>query len=360
MKIGEFFLDLFVDAGKGELTVSNLVSSMGKLEVATVGEIAVLFELAQRLAAITDHSIQAAMGFRDYETATGASTDALQAWEAAARQVGISNTTVQSSMEGISGSIQGMLSGVDSNKLANLGRAFGISLKGITADKPEELLRRIRESEQFQSSSNAFKDFWLKSAGLDQMRNVLIKGKGGISDREFLQAVSDAGKISKADAEKYVKMKTDLVAIEDLVTRIGRTITGWFSDDVIAVLNKEIESLRVIADFIDKGAERKAELDQQREVQHKFEVLHPEVKRKRELNDLMQNIPYPVRIPENAIGPIRPTTPSSVNKTINIKPQITNKVNGTKLSKSELLETLNEHSLHVSNMIAGQLNNATT
>ena len=52
--VGEFFLNINVDAGKGELTLSGLVTQMGELEVASVGEIAVLAELALKIAEVTE------------------------------------------------------------------------------------------------------------------------------------------------------------------------------------------------------------------------------------------------------------------------------------------------------------------
>lgn len=255
MKIGEFVIDLFVDAAKGELTIGNLVKSMGDLQVASVGEIAILTALADRLVAVTQASMKSAFGFEEYAASTGASTDALQKWQAAAKMVGISNEDVASSLGMISQGLAGLPYGKQT-PLLNLLHPLGITLDELKSYTPEKLLERVRESPAFKKMGEAEQRLILSEAGLARMQRVLMKGEHGVSDKEFAQFIRDAGVMSKRDIAEFGKMHKDFLTIEALATRIGRTVATWFSGPTITFLEKQISAMREIADFIESKEEK--------------------------------------------------------------------------------------------------------
>lgn len=250
MKIGEFFISLFVDAGQGELTINNLVSSMGELEVASVGEVAILFELANKLAMMTDMSIKAAMGFHDYSVATGASTDALQKWQAAAAHVNISGEAVASTMEKISSNLAGIKFG-HPGQLANLIQPLRMSLMGLDAEHPERLLERIRTSPEFQRMSQASQKYVLDQAGLGSLLAVLTRHHGGVSDADFKRFVREAGAMPSSDIDKFVRIKSEFTSIWELTKRIQQVIASWTTGPLLDWLTTIRSGMTKVAEAID-------------------------------------------------------------------------------------------------------------
>lgn len=251
MKIGEFFISLFVDAGKGELTVGNLVQSMGALEVATVGEIAALFALANKLATITDLSIKSALGFEAYASATGASTKALQEWQAVGAHVGITGETVASSLAAISQGLVGLKKFGENSPLANLLQPLHMSLEKYKNEKPEKLLEDIRNNPFFQQMDAATKVFVLQKAGIAGMLRALSKGEGGVSDENFNRFISEAGAMPKSDIDRYQEINSQFVSVWEITKRIQQVIASWFSKELLTTLNFVVGALHTIAEFID-------------------------------------------------------------------------------------------------------------
>src|ERR1035437_9274715 len=88
MKLGQFFVEIAVDAEKGQLTVGDLIKKFGMLEAATLGEIGALLELAQGFAAIVEHSMGVAKGLSTISTETGINIVSLQKWGQVAEEAG--------------------------------------------------------------------------------------------------------------------------------------------------------------------------------------------------------------------------------------------------------------------------------
>ena len=252
MKIGEFVLDLFVDATKGELTVGNLIKSIGSLSVVSVGQIAILQALADRLVAVSQAAMHTAESLTQYASATGGSTEQLERWQAAGRMVGATNEDVASSLASITAGLTGLKFG-DSSPLLNLTKPLSMSLKELKDYKPEQLLEKIRNNPFFKAMSSSEQRYVLDKAGLGRMHRLLTNREGGISDKEFAQFAKDAGHMSKADVHQFEKMARQFQTIEDLANRIGLVVAGWFAPATMAFLQKEIQALREIADYLEKA-----------------------------------------------------------------------------------------------------------
>lgn len=249
---GEFFLNLVVDAGKGELTLGNLVSSMGELEVASVGEIAILQQLAKSLEKITDAAIKNAIGFTDYASATGASTEELQKWQNAARHVNVSASTTESVLRRISHDLAtGALSG-DFGGLKNLSMLFTrahISLQDFKKEKPEELLNAIRRSAYFQGLPNATQEAILSQSDLAPMLNALRTSM--LTAEEFKKFAEEGEIMPKESIKKWMEIHSEFTSIAEISERIGGVVAHWFSDDLQDSLKMTIKLLGQAADLID-------------------------------------------------------------------------------------------------------------
>lgn len=254
--IGELFIDLVVDAGKSELTVGNLVKSMGELEVASVGEIAVLAELASKLAQITDAQIKSALGLHQYTAETGASTQALQEWESAARHTAAGAGVVKPALLSISEQLEdiqrfGEGSHAPIRNLVNVLR--DVSFSGLDPKHPEQLLERIRKSNIFQKMTPADQFGALRHAGLGDLLEL-----EQMSQAKFLQYKKETVPMSDREIEKYRTIFDSMASIEAVAANIKRLIADWASDSTIAFLNKtlklfqlELDSLKAIKEYYD-------------------------------------------------------------------------------------------------------------
>lgn len=251
MRIGEFFIDLVVDAAKGELTIKNLVTSMGALEVVSVGEIAVLQELAKKLAEIAAMSLASAMHLNEFNFATGASTKELERWSSAATHVGVSGDKVSDSMQGITKSLAGLKVTGSAGSLANLGQMLGIDLTKFDQTKPEKLLSSIRENKLFMARTVAEQGVVLASAGLEPLLRLLTKHRGGLSNAEFNKFAAEMGVTPQVDLETYHQTEHAFASIENASTRIKKVIGSWFSKDMLTTLNTLSFVLGKLAAFMD-------------------------------------------------------------------------------------------------------------
>lgn len=124
--IGEFYVSLFVDAAEGGLTVGNLVQGFGQLEIATLGEIALLWELGTMLARVTDAGIKASLGFEQFTMHTGLSAQELQHWQIVAEQSHASAQDVTGSVENLTKHLANLAIGIPDASLGAL-QQLGIS-----------------------------------------------------------------------------------------------------------------------------------------------------------------------------------------------------------------------------------------
>ena len=85
-KVGEFFIDLVVDAATGNLSVKQLTSAIGELEVASLGTAFGIEKVVEKLARLAEASIDAATEFINFTATTGGSWQELQKWQLAAKK----------------------------------------------------------------------------------------------------------------------------------------------------------------------------------------------------------------------------------------------------------------------------------
>lgn len=244
MKLGEFFIDLVVDSSKGELTVGNLVGKMGELEVATVGEIGVLVELANKMAGFTDSAIKASLGLKDYNTLTGGSTMELQKWVRVAEHTQISGDAVTSTFKSLSASIAEMQM-TGKGKLLPLAERLGISLAGKDAG---QILEAIRKSREFQKLPNAQKTLLLGEVGIDPMMARVLE----LTSKQFNEIGDQFAGISKKGQEQFFKMSTMLTDISHGAHQVAIDIAEWDAGPILKGLKAVLETLNSIKAWFDE------------------------------------------------------------------------------------------------------------
>lgn len=242
MKLGEFFIDLIVDSSKGELTVSDLVTKMGELEVATIGAVGALFQIGAKLAGFTDISIKTALGLEEYATLTGESTDALQRWQRVAAHANVSGEAVSKTFMGLSSSIAAMNRGGGTGRLQPLIDILGINPSGKS---PEQILQFIQHSKRFAALSNKAKTDLLEAAGIAPMLANVFK----LSSTEFEKQGGLVEGMSKESVDKFSNIAGVLADISSIAKQIAMDIATWDAGPLLGVLNKIIEAFKAIKEY---------------------------------------------------------------------------------------------------------------
>lgn len=243
MKIGEFFISLLVDADQGKLTISGLITSMGQLEAATVGELGVLFELAQGLGRLTEVSVKNALGYKYLTATTNESVESFQKWSIAAGQAGIEGSKIAPVMKSLNDQLEAGKRGEGFGNLIVLSRLFGIDLSKLR--DANDLFVKMRASQKFQEMPAPTKAFWLRSAGLPDFLTPLFDVKT-LPDKKIKEALASIGGVmNKDEMDRFVTIGTQFTLIEEQTKRIGEEIANWISPSVISGLNATIAVLKM-------------------------------------------------------------------------------------------------------------------
>lgn len=253
--VGEFFIDLVVNASNGELTLGNLVKSMGDLEVASVGEIAILAELANKLTAITKASIESAIGLKDYSSSTGASTLELQKWQNAAQHVNVDINTMRHALEGVSHNLAAGKLG-NFGALANLSyilKQSKLSLQDFKAEQPEKLLEALRKSEFFQKLPEGEQFKFLSESGLGAIQAALQLKR--MSEDQFKTWSEEGPLLREDEIKKWDDVNSSLISVREISSKIKEIIAGWFSEDMQAGLLMTTKLLGAAANAMDPTKE---------------------------------------------------------------------------------------------------------
>lgn len=100
-KVGEFFIDLAVDAATGNLSVKQLVSALGELEVASVTSVGILAKIGDSLWNLAKAATGTAVEMSDLRDITGIDTTLAQQWEKAAQRINVHAGSIVASIHGV-------------------------------------------------------------------------------------------------------------------------------------------------------------------------------------------------------------------------------------------------------------------
>ena len=267
MKLGEFFLSIAVDATTGELTIKNLISSMGDLEAITVANIGVLFEMANALAQIVTSNISAALNLDKTTQSIDTSSEAIQRWQHVAKMTGLSGE-----VESVTQALKTATSWVEKLKLHGLAglppdaikklRFFGID--PMQLKDADDLMRKLRESVQSGTINGVrvTKDAMhamLQTLGSEFSDSQRVFEESG---EKFNFAWKHTPIITPKDMADAEAITAQMDHIEDRATAIGHRIFRWSApllekllDTMDSVLT-HLENLR-----IHSQSDQKAHLD---------------------------------------------------------------------------------------------------
>lgn len=236
--IGEFFISIGIDAADGVLTVGNLAQQFGALEIATVAEIGLLYEMGILLARVTDEGIKASLGFEQFTMHTGLSAQELQKWQIVAEQAHASAQDVAGSAENLTKHLANLAIGIPDSSLASLQQlgisAFGAGGKLKTAF---DILGEVRERLGVITHDAGQQERILAGLGISpNLRETLL-----LSQDRFDGLAGAAHGMTKEQEAAFDGMRQGLVRIHLLAQDIGRDIGSWFAE-----LDKHTGALKTI------------------------------------------------------------------------------------------------------------------
>ncbi len=254
MKLGEFVIDLFVNAAEGSLTVSKLVSTMGELEVSTLGEIGLLWEMAVRLADVTDSSIKTSLSLQNFVTATGLSTQGLQEFQRVALLTGASSDAAQSGIMNLTKGLEDIREGKPSGvyrALTFLGIGAVDSAGQIKS--AYQIIQDLEHSSVFKNLSAPVRTARMQDLGLDpSLARALL-----LSDEQRKALSGEAYGFSDSQQKQFLALYEQMIRMEMKAKDIGITIAAWISPGVASAFKDVGDAL----DHIDKVLHGDEKLD---------------------------------------------------------------------------------------------------
>lgn len=233
MKLAEFFIDLVVNAAGGEMTVKNLVSSFGDLEVAGAAELMILDKLAVAFVDLTSKAVDAAIGFQMFETQSGRSSTTLQRWQLMAEQANVSADAVKNSVLALE---RGMAE-------ISLGRGntgpfqmLGIDPRGKDAFRILNELRSALRS----VPNQAMKVNLLQQMGIDPSMLQLLE----LTNQQLAEFAQTSSGMTQNQERQFLKLHLVVVQLAQVFRQMGYAIVSFFApamegalSDVLAMVN---------------------------------------------------------------------------------------------------------------------------
>lgn len=239
--IGEFFVSIGVDAAQGEITVGNLVQSFGELEIATLAEIGLLWEMGVALAKVVDEGMKASLGFEQFTMHTGLSAQELQKWQIIAQQSHASAEDVTSSVEALTKHLANLAVGIPDSALASL-QQLGISAFGAGGKLKDafQIFGEIQQRLGVISKDAGQQERILAGLGISpNLRETMLLAK------EQAEALAATAHGMNEDQEKsFDSMRQHFVNIGLIAKDIGIDIGAW-----VANIDKATGSMRALESF---------------------------------------------------------------------------------------------------------------
>lgn len=243
-KVGEFFLEMAVDAASGNLSVRQLMGALGELEVVGVGTVGILSKVAETLYGMAKAATDTAVELTELQQITGAEPRIVQQWEKAAVSIGAHTGSVVKSIQAVNTLMSHIASGGDIP--AEFGRIGLVPYKGQTAGgEPimktyQDLMTEIAKSSEYWKLSRERKETFLSGVmpGSDMASNYLM-----------LQAMH-SGKFRPQDFsgldQKQVEGLTDLRRKEnEVIGKLGDIfdkflLGGKALSDILGVISDKL------------------------------------------------------------------------------------------------------------------------
>jgi hypothetical protein len=234
-KIGEFFVDITVDAMSGNLSVRQLISAMGDLEAASLGGAIGITKAVDKFVDMAKGAMDAATGLEMLRALTGENTTTLQKWTKAAEATKIGADTVVTGLRGYQNLMAQMgRTGVPPDSIQRFFAITGVSVldaKGKARDYFEVL-------KDLADPSKGAK-FWAldKTMGGRAQTLTALQELGGdertmrllelMQSGEFGKAMGGAPVLSEKQIKDLAQVSRDFGQIGNLMQSITQNLMLW-------------------------------------------------------------------------------------------------------------------------------------
>ena len=230
MKVGEFFVDMGINASPGATTLKDFLGSMGKMRMSTLATIGALGTIGTYIMGTVDQASNAAVAFQKFSNQTGLSAQELQRWQIVAKQANVS-------ADAVAGSVKNLQSRLATVRLTGQGikpfQILGISPLGNAFDILTKLRARMGEV-----SPDVFSNL-IQEMGLDpSMVNVLK-----LSDKEFSNFVSTARGMTPEVENNVLKMTEAFNQLWLKIKDINYEIANMASGPITSILGAIVKEL---------------------------------------------------------------------------------------------------------------------
>lgn len=219
------------------MTVGELVKSMSMLEVATVGELALLAKLADTLASMTEAAIGASVGLTKLTETRDIDAKSLQEWGQVAAEHAVARDDMSASLAGMAKEITKLQYNQPSS-LRSLTDVMDIS--GIK-DVPDFLHRLFLAKEQLGKTPGGI-SFRLDQAGIASFWTPILEA----GEKAAAEAKRRAAVIGEHDIKTFDDIHKQQVMMNSEWTKLGNSIAIWTAPQLL----KDFQALREIAVFI--------------------------------------------------------------------------------------------------------------
>lgn len=211
-----------MNAGEGTLTLGQLISKMGELEAATVGELGVLFAFAEKLSGLTTAAIEHSVALEKIRLSTGMNVEELQKWTSIAEQAHVPGDTFTNTIVHMSESLAKLRLHIGGQELVSLANVLHLNLSSFDPSKPMELLKAIQNSPIFKGMKP-----WEKNAFLDTFGAKDILPFLNLTNSELEKFGEHTSVISRKGRQDFLEIATGLTSISIEAKAFGVEVAEW-------------------------------------------------------------------------------------------------------------------------------------
>lgn len=215
MKLGEFFVELLVDAGSGSLTVKDLIGKFGDLDAIATSVIGGLAVMGEKFAALADRAFDAAAGFELFTSQSGLSAQELQKWQIVAEQANVSAGAVTSSVMALQKNLAEIRMG--------RGNIAPFQILGITAQQSAfGVLSQLRERLRGMDRPTATN--LIAQMGLDPSMIQMLS----LSTKQFNEFARSVSGMSEVQERSFLRGKLAMTQFNQTARQAGYDLVTAF------------------------------------------------------------------------------------------------------------------------------------
>lgn len=252
VKVGEFFISMAVDAASGNLSVNDLVASLGKLDVVSVGTVGVLSKITSTLWGLGKAAASTAVEMSVLRDISGADPKMVQQWEKAAQRINVQAGSIVGAVKGVN-DMMGSIAARKSAPPMELTGWLGIAPQKGTDGKGNPVMKNFFDlmGEIAKPTSR----YWGYSA---QVQQQLLGGAfPGADSKDIFRILNEmrAGRFKPENIGVLEdKQVAELTGIKRKETEIGQQMVGIFDKLIIGgnAFARVLEAVSTKLEVMDK------------------------------------------------------------------------------------------------------------